>query len=240
MTGLGTIVNMGAILAGCAAGVLLKSGIPKTIQDTITKAVGLCVMFVGLSGALSGMFFIENGELVTQDTMVMIFSMVIGSALGQWIDIETHLEKLGEWCRDHIPSGLTSGPFVEAFVSSSLLFCVGAMAVVGALEDGLNHNYSTLFAKAVMDGILAVVFGASMGVGVAFSAAPVGIYQGTITLLAGLLRPYMTDLMITRISFVGPILIFALGMNMVLNSKIKIGNMLPAIFIPVFACLLGF
>ena len=121
MTGLGTIVNMGAILAGCAAGVLLKSGIPKTIQDTITKAVGLCVMFVGLSGALSGMFFIENGELVTQDTMVMIFSMVIGSALGQWIDIETHLEKLGEWCRDHIPSGLTSGPFVEAFVSSSLL-----------------------------------------------------------------------------------------------------------------------
>ena len=240
MTGLGTIVNMGAILAGCAAGVLLKSGIPKTIQDTITKAVGLCVMFVGLSGALSGMFFIENGELVTQDTMVMIFSMVIGSALGQWIDIETHLEKLGEWCRDHIQSGLPSGPFGEAFVSSSLLFCVGAMAVVGALEDGLNHNYSTLFAKAVMDGILAVVFGASMGVGVAFSAAPVGIYQGTITLLAGLLRPYMTDLMITRISFVGSILIFALGMNMVLNSKIKIGNMLPAIFMPVFACLLGF
>ena len=135
---------------------------------------------------------------------------------------------------------MASGSFVEAFVSSSLLFCVGAMAVVGSLEDGLNHNYSTLFAKAVMDGILAVVFGASLGIGTAFSAVPVGVYQGSITFLAGLLRPYMTDLMITRISSVGSILIFALGMNMILNCKTKIANMLPAIFMPVFVCLLGF
>ena len=240
MTGLGTIVNMAAILVGCAVGVLLKSGIPKAIQDTVTKAVGLCVLFIGLSGALAGMTFVEGSQLVTKDSMVMIFSMVAGSVLGQWADIERQLERLGTWCKDRIPKGLASGSFVEAFVSSSLLFCVGAMAVVGALEDGLNHNYSTLFAKAVMDGILALVFGASLGIGTAFSMFPVGIYQGTITVLAGLLRPYMTDLMIDRISFVGSILIFALGLNMVLNSKIKIGNMLPAIFMPVFVCLLGF
>ena len=240
MTGFGTMVNIAAILAGSGIGVVLKGGIPKAIQETVTKAVGLCVLFIGLSGALGGMMEVQDGVLSSKDTMVMIFSMVAGSILGQWMDIEDHLERLGTWCRDRIPSGMASGSFVEAFVSSSLLFCVGAMAVVGSLEDGLNHYYSTLFANAVMDGILAVVFGASLGIGTAFSAVPVGVYQGSITFLAGLLRPYMTDLMITRISFVGSILIFALGMNMILNCKIKIGNMLPAIFMPVFVCLLGF
>lgn len=240
MTGLGTIVNVCAIIGASIVGVFLRKGIPEAIQDIVTKAVGLCVLFIGLSGVLSGMLQVQGQELVSTDTLVMVFCMVAGSMIGQWIDIENRLERLGMWCRKKIPASLASGSFTEAFVSSSLLFCVGAMAVVGALEDGLNHNYSTLFAKAVLDGILAVVFGASMGIGVAFSAAPVGIYQGSITVLAGLVRPYMTDLMITRMSFIGSILIFALGLNTVAGSKIRIGNMLPAVFLPVLVCLLGF
>ena len=125
-------------------------------------------------------------------------------------------------------------------MSSSLLFCVGAMAIVGALEDGLTHNYSTLFTKAVMDGVLSIIFTAALGIGTAFSIFPVAIYQGSITLLAGVVRPYLTELMIGRISFIGSILIFALGLNLVLNSKLKIGNMLPAVFLPVIVCLLGY
>ena len=152
MSGLGTIVNVAAILGGCVIGLLVKGGLPKHLEDTITSAVGLCVIFVGISGALD-----------TRDTLVMVLCMVIGSALGEWIDIEDRLEQLGIWCKSKIPAGKASGTFVEAFVSSSLLFCVGAMAIVGALEDGLTHNYSTLFTKAVMDGVLSIIFTAALG-----------------------------------------------------------------------------
>ena len=240
MSGLGTIVNVAAILGGCVIGLLVKGGLPKHLEDTITSAVGLCVIFVGISGALKGMMTVTAGGLDTRATLVMVLCMVIGSALSEWIDIEDRLEQLGIWCKSKIPAGKASGTFVEAFVSSSLLFCVGAMAIVGALEDGLTHNYSTLFTKAVMDGVLSIIFTAALGIGTAFSIFPVAIYQGSITLLAGVVRPYLTELMIGRISFIGSILIFALGLNLVLNSKLKIGNMLPAVFLPVIVCLLGY
>ena len=133
-----------------------------------------------------------------------------------------------------------SSNFTEAFVSTSLVFCIGAMAIVGSIEDGLNHDYTMLFTKAVMDGVLSIVFVASLGIGAAFSMFPVGIYQGSITLLAGLVKPYLTDLMIGRLSCIGSILIFALGLNLTIGTKIKIANMLPAVFLPVIVCLLGF
>ena len=240
MTGLGTMVNAAAIILGSAAGLLLKGGLPKRLQDTITSAVGLCVIFVGAAGALSGLFTVSGGALETKDTMMMIFSMAAGAALGEWLDIERRLENLGKWCRARIPSGHAGAGFVDAFVTSSLLFCVGAMAIVGSLEDGLNHEFSTLFAKSVMDGIMAVVFSAAMGIGTIFSAVPVVIYQGSITLLAGALRPFLTELMIGRMSCVGSILIFALGLNLAVGTKIRIGNMLPAAFLPVLFCALGF
>lgn len=240
MTGLGTMVNAAAIILGSAAGLLLKGGLPKRLQDTITSAVGLCVIFVGAAGALSGLFTVSGGDLETKDTMMMIFSMAAGAALGEWLDIERRLENLGKWCRARIPSGHAGAGFVDAFVTSSLLFCVGAMAIVGSLEDGLNHEFSTLFAKSVMDGIMAVVFSAAMGIGTMFSAVPVVIYQGSITLLAGALRPFLTELMIGRMSCVGSILIFALGLNLAVGTKIRIGNMLPAAFLPVLFCALGF
>ena len=227
MAGLGTIVNVAGILAGCGVGLLLKGGLPKRLQDTISSAVGLCVVFVGITGALKGLMTINGGSFETRDTLVSVVCMVAGAALGEWINIEYKLQQLGEWCKSRIPAGQVSGTFVEAFVSSSLLFCVGAMAIVGSLEDGLSHNYNTLFTAA-------------LGIGTAFSVFPVAIYQGSITLLAGLVRPFLTDIMITRVSCIGSILIFGLGLNLVLGSKIKIGNLLPAVFLPVIACVLGF
>lgn len=240
MAGLGTIVNMGAIIAGCAVGLLLKGGLPKRLQDTISSAVGLCVVFVGITGALKGLMSISGLGFETRDTLVTVVSMVVGAAVGEWVNVEYRLELLGEWCKARIPGGHESGTFTEAFVSSSLLFCVGAMAIVGALEDGLNHNYSTLFTKAVLDGTLSIVFTAALGIGTIFSVFSVGIYQGGITLLAGAVKPYLSDLMVGRISCIGSILIFGLGLNLVIGSKIKIGNLLPAVFIPVIVCLLGF
>lgn len=240
MSGLGTIVNMGAILLGCTIGLLLKGGLPKRLQDTISSAVGLCVVFVGVTGAVKGLMVVSGNGFETRDTLVTVICMVVGAALGEWINIEYKLELLGEWCKARIPGGKSSGTFTEAFVSSSLLFCVGAMAIVGSLEDGLSHNYSTLFTKAVMDGVLSIVFTAALGIGTAFSIVPVGIYQGSMTALAGLVKPYLTELMIGRMSCIGSILIFGLGLNLVVGSKIKIGNLLPAVFLPIIVCMLGF
>lgn len=252
MTGLGTIINVAAILIGTTVGILIKGGLSKRFEDTVTSAIGLCTMFIGISGAVAGMLEVSGIGLETKDTMVMIASLIIGALIGEWIDVEKRLESAGEWCRSKIPGqgagsdvGTTSGEggttgsvsagantFVEAFVTSSLIFCVGAMAIVGSLEDGLNHNYSILFAKAVMDGVMSIIFGASLGIGVYFSALPIAVYQGGITLLAGFIRPYLSDAVIGRMSFVGSILIFALGINLLFGKKIKIGNLLPAMFMP--------
>ena len=233
MTGLGTIINVAAILIGATAGILIKGGLSKRFEDTVTSAIGLCTMFIGISGAVAGMLKVSGTGLETRDTMVMIISLIAGALIGEWIDIEKRLEAVGEWCKSKIPSQNGSGStFVEAFVTSSLIFCVGAMAIVGSLEDGLNHNYSILFAKAVMDGVMSIIFAASLGIGVYFSALPIAIYQGAITLLAGFIRPYLGDVVIGRMSFVGSILIFALGINLLFGKKIKIGNLLPAMFLP--------
>lgn len=233
MTGLGTIVNVAAVLVGSAVGILLKGGLPKRFQDTVINAIGLCTMFIGISGALTGLLAVGTGGLETQETMMMIGSMILGALIGEWLDIEKHLEELGEWCKSKIPvEGDKLGTFVEAFVTSSLLFCVGAMAIVGSLEDGLNHNFNTLYAKSVMDGVMAIVFTASLGIGVVFSIVPIAIYQGGITLLAGFVRPYLSAMVIGRMSFVGSILIFALGINLIFGKKVKIGNLLPAMFMP--------
>lgn len=235
MSGTGTIVNAAAIIIGATLGLIIKGGLSERFQETITKAIGLTTMFIGMSGALTGLITINNGVLETQDTMLMIASLIAGALIGEWIDIELRLENMGEWCKAKLyKNGSTQNTFVEAFVTSSLLFCVGAMAIVGSLEDGLNHNFTTLFAKSIMDGVMAIIFCASLGIGVYFSALAVIVYQGSITLMAGFIRPYLSDIVIGRMSFVGSILIFALGINLIFGKKIKIGNLLPAMFIPLF------
>lgn len=244
MAGIGTLINVTAIVVGTTVGLLIKGGLPQRFQDIIMTAAGLVTTFIGLSGALAGLLTVDGNVLETQNTMLIIGALFIGALIGEWINIELKLEGVGEWCRSRISSGNKgNSTFVEGFVTSSLLFCVGAMAIVGALEDGLNHNFSTLFAKSVIDGVVAVVFAATLGVGVYLSALAVLVYQGSITLLAGVIRPYLSQTVIGQMSCVGSILIFALGINMILNKKLKIGNLLPAMFIPLiyqlFMSLLG-
>lgn len=232
MTGLGTVVNGLAVIAGGIAGTLLKSGIPERYKKVVMQGIGLAVVFIGISGSIKEMITIIDGnKLDRQFVMLMIFSLVIGGLTGEFLKIEKRLESIGTWFQNKMPG--KGGSFSDGFVTASLVYCVGAMAIVGALEDGLSGNTSTLFAKSILDGVSAVVFSATMGIGVAFSAIPVLIYQGSITLLAGVAKPWLNDMVISQMSLVGGILIFAIGINLLEIKKINVGNLLPSIFIPV-------
>lgn len=232
MVGLGTIVNAGAVIAGGLAGIFVKKGLPERYKNIIMQAIGLSVLFIGISGALQGIYkVIENGMLDRQYIMTMIFSLVIGGIVGEWINIENKLERLGVWFQKKFSKN--GGNFAEGFVTASLVYCVGAMAIVGSLEDGLLGNPKTLFAKSILDGVSSVVFGATMGYGVPFSAIPILIYQGAITLLAGFVKPWLTGAVTAQMSLIGSILIFGIGLSLLGIKKIKVGNLLPAIFLPI-------
>ncbi len=231
MIGLGTIVNAAAIIAGGVSGSLLRSGLPERFRDTIMQALGLSVLMIGFSGALQGMYRVTTmGKLDREYIMLMIFSLVGGAVIGELLNIEDKLERMGLWIQKKYLK--KSGNFAEGFVTASLVYCVGAMAIVGSLEDGLTGNTGTLYAKSVLDGVSSVIFAATLGIGVAFSAIPVFIYQGLITLMAGIIKPWLTDTVISQTSLVGSILIIAIGFNILEMKRIKVGNLLPAIFIP--------
>lgn len=234
MIGLGTIVNCGTVAVGTTLGLFLKGGLPKRFEKTIMSALALCAFFIGIGGVLSQMLVFEDGAFSTRYTMLMVLCLAIGAMIGEALDIERRLEGIGEWFKRRIPTkGDSSSTFVEAFVSASLLFCVGAMSIVGAMEDGLNGNPSILFAKSVMDGVASVVFTASLGAGVYLSILAVLVYQGGITLLAGFICPFLSDLLIGQMSCIGSVLIFAIGFNLLDSKKIKVGNLLPAMFLPI-------
>lgn len=235
MIGLGTIVNTIAVIAGSILGLILKFGIPERFKATIMQAISLSVIFIGTSGVLQGIFkILSSGKIDRQHIMLMIFSLVIGGIIGEILRIEDFLDSLGEKIRNAFSRMIKSenSTFTEGFVTASLVFCVGAMAIVGSLEDGLNHNYSILFAKSILDGVTSVIFSATLGIGVMFSSIAILVYQGSITLLAGLIKPFLTDAVVLQMSMVGSVLIFAIGLNMLGVTKIKVGNLLPAIFIP--------
>lgn len=234
MIGLGTIVNMAAIVFGSAIGLLLKGGLKEKYQETIMNALGLAVLFIGISGALQGLFIVKGNELKTANVMLMIVSLALGAFLGEFLDIEKRLNGLGEIIKNKLKvKGEKGANFVEGFVNSSLLFCVGAMAIIGSLDDGLSGDTSTLFAKAVIDGVVAIFFASTFGIGVFFSILPLGIYQGGITLSATLIEPFLSDRLIANLSFVGSVLILGIGVNMIFGKKIRCGNLLPAILIPI-------
>lgn len=234
MVGLGTIINVVAVILGATVGILLHKFIPSRLQNTVMSGIGLSVCFVGISGVISKMLVAQNGGFSTKDTMLMVASLVIGAFIGELLNIEKQLERFGDFCKRHIKSKKENARFTEGFVSASLLFCVGAMAIVGSLEDGLNGDYTTLFAKSLMDGTVAIFFAATMGAGVYLSVLPVALYQGGITLLAGVIKPLLSDVLINQLSLVGSVLIFAIGLNMCANTKIKTGNLLPAVLVPIF------
>lgn len=188
------------------------------------QVMGLAVMFIGASGALRGIFTVKDGFLETGGTMLMIASLTIGALLGELINIEAQMERFGEWLKEKAKSSGDT-KFVEGFVTASLTVCIGAMAIVGSIEDGISGNHDTLFAKAVLDLVIVMVC-------VAFSAIPVAILQGTVTICAGFIAPIMNDSIIANISFIGSMLIFCVGVNLSFGKKFKVGNMLPAIIIP--------
>ena len=203
---------------------IFKSKISKRFQDIIMQVMGLAVMFIGASGALRGIFTVKDGFLETGGTMLMIASLTIGALLGELINIETQMERFGEWLKDKAKSSGDT-KFVEGFVTASLTVCIGAMAIVGSIEDGISGNHDTLFAKAALDFVIVMVC-------VAFSAIPVAILQGTVTICAGFIAPIINDSIIANISFIGSMLIFCVGVNLSVGKKFKVGNMLPAIIIP--------
>jgi len=221
---LGTIINAGLILLGSIIGLLFKNRISTRFSKTITQGLSLCVMFIGITSAIK-----------TQDVLCMILCMVFGILIGEAIDIEKRLDQMGNFLREKLRQEGEGSRFTEAFVTASLLYCIGSMAVMGALEAGINHDYSTLVAKGVIDGVTSITFAAAMGVGVAFSIIPILVYQGGLTLIFAQLGPVLGDLAVLEMSAVGGAIIFGIGLNMVeaTKEKLKVGNMLPAIFMPV-------
>lgn len=232
MIGLGTIINTAAIILGGLAGGLFGKRLTERYQDTLMKACGLCVIFLGIAGALEKMFTVQGGVIVSGGTMMMIASFAIGSLVGEWINIEHHMNRFGEWLK--IKSGNSKDKsFVDAFVTASLTVCVGAMAIVGSIQDGILGDYNTLLMKAILDFVIICVMTASMGKGCAFSAIPVALFQGSITLLARGIEPIMTEPALDNLSLVGSMLIFCVGVNLVWEKKFKVANMLPAIVVAV-------
>ena len=239
MIGLGTIINAATVIAGGLVGLMLKKGLKQRFQDIITQALGLSVIFIGISGALKEIFEVQQGGLATQGIMMMVICIALGAIVGEWINIEKYTEQFGEFLKRKAKSeGDTR--FVDGFVNASLTICIGAMAIVGSLQDGLMGDYSMLATKAILDGVILIVFAANYGIGPIFSVIPLVILQGGVTLLARVIEPFMTQRAISDMSLVGSMLIFCIGVNLMFKTKIKVANMLPVlIFVLVWGAFIG-
>lgn len=238
MYGLGTIINTAAIVAGGAGGALFGRFLKEKVQDTLTKCCGVSTLFIAVTGALEQMLSVENGAIVSHGAMLVIGCLTIGAVIGELLDLEGAFERFGEWLKQKTGNAKDKR-FVDAFVTASLTVCIGAMAIVGSIEDGITGDYSILATKSVLDFIIIMVMSCSMGRGAVFSAIPVAILQGSITALAGLLRPVMTAAALANLSMVGSVLIFCVGVNLVWGKKVRVANLLPAIVIAVIAAFLS-
>ena len=217
---LGTIANALAIIVGGLIGLLFGKGIAEKYKQTILQGVALSVILIGWKSALA-----------TDQLLIVIVSMVAGATIGEGLNIEGRLEKLGQWLEARVSAGPGSS-LARGFVTASLVFCVGSMAIVGSLESGLTGNHQTLFAKSILDGVISIVFASTLGAGVLFSSAAVFLYQGLITLAAVFLKPLLAAATVAQMTAVGGLLIVAIGLNMLGMVKIRVGNLLPAIFLP--------
>ena len=237
MIGLGTIINTLAIIAGGTLGNLTGKLFKEKQQEAINKACGISVMFIAIAGAMEGMLKIENSTIVSGKAMLVVLCLALGTIIGELLGIENSFERFGEWLKRK--SGNSEDKeFVNAFVTTSLTVCIGAMAIVGAIQDGIMSDYSTLAVKAVLDFIIVAVMTSSLGKGSAFSAIPVFLFEGSITLLARMVAPIMTDLAITYLSLIGSILIFCVGINLVWGKTVRVANMLPSIILAVLSAYL--
>ena len=228
--GLGTIINVAAIVAAGLLGAAVEKLLNERLQDGLAKAAGICVLFIGIAGAMQGMLALDGGRLASGKSLFVVASIVAGTLVGELADIDGLVRRFGEWLKRKTGNA-SDHSFVDAFVTASVTVCVGAMAVVGAVEDGMLGDISILCTKAILDFVIILVMTCSLGRGCAFSAIPVGLFQGTVTALSVLIRPFMTDSALAGLSLVGSILIFCVGVNLVWDTKLRVANMLPAIII---------
>jgi len=233
MRGLGTIINAGAIVLGCALGTQLRRGLNDRLQDALMKACGLVTIFIGVTGVLTRMLVIEGGTLTSYGTMLLLASLILGSLAGELLNIEAWFDRIGEAIRKRFSRGGQDGRFVEGFVNASLTVCIGAMAIVGAIQDGISGDYSMLAAKAALDFIIVMVMASVYGAGTGFSALPVAAIQGGITIVAMLCGSFVSDAIVRDISLVGSALVFCVGINIAFGKKFRVGNMLPAVIVPI-------
>ena len=234
MFGLGTIINTSAIAVGGVIGFLAGKFFKREHQDALTKACGISVMFIAVSGAMQGMLKVDGGSLISGKSMLVVLCIALGTLIGELIGIEKGFERFGEWLKKKTGNS-ADNQFVDAFVTSSFTVCIGAMAIVGAIQDGILGDFSTLAVKSVLDFVIIIIMTSSLGKGCIFSAIPVFVFEGGITLLASLLSPIMTDTAISYLSLVGSILIFCVGVNLVWGKTVRVANMLPAVLLAVIA-----
>lgn len=237
MYGLGTIINTGAIVAGGLAGILFGRFLKENVQDTLSKCCGVSTLMIGIAGALEKMLTLENGAISGGGSMLLVLCLTVGGVIGELLNLEGAFECFGQWLKEKTGNAKDKG-FVNAFVTASLTVCIGAMAIVGSIQDGLTGDDSVLATKAVLDFIIIMVMSCSLGPGAAFSAIPVAILQGSVTALAGLVRPVMTEAALNNLSLVGSVLIFCVGINLLWGKKIRVANLLPAIVLAVAAAFL--
>ena len=237
MYGLGTIINTGAIVAGGLAGILFGRFLKENVQDTLSKCCGVSTLMIGIAGALEKMLTLENGVISGGGSMLLVLCLTLGGVIGELLNLEGAFECFGRWLKEKTGNAKDKD-FVNAFVTASLTVCIGAMAIVGSIQDGLTGDYSVLATKAVLDFIIIMVMSCSLGPGAAFSAIPVAILQGSVTALAGLVRPVMTETALNNLSLVGSVLIFCVGINLLWGKKIRVANLLPAIVLAVAAAFL--
>ncbi len=234
MPGIGTIINVLAVMAGSIIGILVKRGIPEKLSSSLMKILGIATMFIGLSGTLSEMLVISGDGIGTRGTMLMIVSLVIGTVVGELLRIEDHLEGLGDKLRELRVFRNAGGNFTEGFVTSTLVISVGAMAIIGSFNDGLGAGPAVLITKSILDFVSTMIFASTLGIGVFCSAIPMGIYQGLLTLLARFLEPLFAGTnIVADLSLVGSVLIFCIGINLFAGKKVNVANMLPALLVPV-------
>jgi len=228
----GTIVNALAIVAGSVLGLLVKKGLPHRVEETVMKIMGLAVGVIGLNGIISSMFTVgEGGKLSSSGELLMLGSLVAGSIAGELLDLDGRLNRFGAY----IESKTKTDGFSRGFVSASIIYCVGAMAIIGALNDGLTGDSRVLFIKSALDGITAVILTTTLGFGVLFSAVPVFVYQGAISLLAGAISPLVSQApaLLGNICCVGYVIVIAIGLNLMEVCKIRVANLLPALAVPI-------
>ena len=234
---MGALINTISIIAGGLIGMVVGRAFSEDQQEALTKACGISVLFIAIAGAMEGMLRVEGGQIASGKSMLVVLCLAIGTLIGELIGIEKGFVTFGEWLK--IRTGNSGdAQFVNAFVTASLTVCIGAMAIVGPIQDGVTGDYSTLAVKSVLDLIIVAVMTSSLGKGAAFSAIPILLFEGLITLLAKLISPLMTEAAIAYLSLIGSVLIFCVGLNLVFDRKLRVANMLPAVFLAAAAAYL--